>query len=39
VLGELAPRGQGGERALVERGRHTRAPFARISARWIARGP
>jgi hypothetical protein len=39
VLSELAPRRQGGECALVERGRHPRAPFARISARWIARGP
>src|SRR5262249_14721911 len=39
VVRELAARGQVGARASVEGLRHTGAPLARISARWIARGP
>ena len=42
VLRQLAARGQVGARARVEARRHASAPtapFARISARWIARGP
>jgi hypothetical protein len=39
VLRQLTSGGEVGEGASIERGRHPRAPFARISARWIARGP